>query len=104
MGLACRSPDERGSRGAGERELGRGLPGPAGGVRRSGRGCRARPRQLGRQRLLGYFGLSISFPFSKSFYVSYFHSMLYLGLLCMYTCVVKHVHILMGSTMGLLGY
>jgi hypothetical protein len=24
--------------------------------------------------------------------------MLHLGLLCMYTCVTKHVHILMGST------
>jgi hypothetical protein len=54
--------------------------------------------------LLGYFPLSISFPFSNSFSISYFHSMLYLGLLCMYTCVAMHVHILMGSTRGQLGY
>ena len=33
MGLACRSPDERRSSGAGERELGHGLAGPAGSAR-----------------------------------------------------------------------
>ena len=32
------------------------------------------------------------------------HSMLYHGFLCMYTCVAKHVHILMGSTRDQLGY
>jgi hypothetical protein len=57
----------------------------------------------GLPQLLGCFPLSISFPFSNSFSISYFHSMLYLGLLCMYTCVAMHVHILMGSTRGQLG-
>ena len=46
-----------------------------------------------------------SFPsFSNPFSFSISISMLYLGLLCMYTCVAKHVHILMGSTRGQLGY
>jgi hypothetical protein len=43
-------------------------------------------------------------PFFYSFSISIPHSMLYLGLLCMYTCVAKHVHTLMGSTRGQLGY
>ena len=43
-------------------------------------------------------------PFLIPFLFSISHSMLYLGFLCMYTCVAKHVHILMGSTRSHLGY
>ena len=75
-------------------------------------GYSARPaatvRGCGRLGGSGGLGCSVCFgsfpflPFPNSFSISYFY--LHLGHLCMNTCVAKHVHTLMGSTRGQLGY
>ena len=60
--------------------------------------------EAGPWRWLGCFGFFHFFLLSKSFSISISHFYLHLGHLCMYTCVGKHVHILMGSTRGRLEY